>query len=76
MNNNIDYRKLKKYRKILDITLDQIHIDTGISISVLNRLERGFLETIINKEKRDALDSYIKKLEKEAKAEFLKEIEI
>ncbi len=59
--------KLRQLRKLNDITLDEIAMDTGISVGYLNRIERGFISEIKNNVKRKKLENYIKKLEAKTK---------
>ena len=59
--------RLRQLRKINDITLDQVALDTGLSVGYLNRIERGFITEIKNNTKRKRLESYIKKLENKTK---------
>ena len=59
--------KLRQLRKLNDITLDEISMDTGISVGYLNRIERGFITEIKNDAKRKRLENYIKKLETKTK---------
>ncbi len=61
--------RLRQLRKINDITLDQVALDTGLSVGYLNRIERGFITEIKNNTKRKRLESYIKKLENKTKKE-------
>ena len=61
--------RLRQLRKINDITLDQVALDTGLSVGYLNRIERGFITEIKNITKRKRLESYIKKLENKTKKE-------
>ena len=61
--------KLRQLRKINDITLDQVALDTGLSVGYLNRIERGYITEIKNIAKRKRLESYIKKLENKTKKE-------
>ena len=55
--------KLRQLRKLNDITLDEVAMDTGLSVGYLNRIERGFITEIKNNVKRKKLENYIKKLE-------------
>ena len=59
--------KLRKLRIINEITLDEVGLETGISIGYLNRIERGHITEIKNDVKRKKLESYIKNLEKNTK---------
>ena len=59
--------KLRQLRKLNDITLDEVGMDTGLSVGYLNRIERGFISEIKNNVKREKLENYIKKLETKTK---------
>ena len=59
--------KLRQLRKLNDITLDEVGMDTGLSVGYLNRIERGFISEIKNNVKRKKLENYIKKLEAKTK---------
>ena len=61
--------KLRQLRKLNDITLDEVAMDTGLSVGYLNRIERGFISEIKNNVKRKKLENYIKKLENKTKKE-------
>jgi transcriptional regulator with XRE-family HTH domain len=61
--------KLRQLRKINDITLDQVAMDTGLSVGYLNRIERGYITDIKNNLKRKKLENYIKRLENKTKKE-------
>jgi len=61
--------RLRQLRKINDITLDQVAMDTGLSVGYLNRIERGYITEIKNNIKRKRLESYIRKLENKTKKE-------
>jgi len=61
--------RLRQLRKFNDITLDQVAMDTGLSVGYLNRIERGFITEIKNSIKRKKLESYIRKLENKTKNE-------
>ena len=52
--------KLRKLRKINEITLDEVALDTGLSIGYINRIERGYITEIKNEVKRKRLENYIK----------------
>ena len=56
--------KLRKLRKMNEITLDEVALDTGLSIGYINRIERGYITDIKNEVKRARLEKYIKELEK------------
>ena len=60
----MELTKLRQLRKLNDIILDEVAMDTGLSVGYLNRIERGFISEIKNNEKRKKLENYIKKLEK------------
>ena len=68
--------KLRQLRKINDITLDQVAINTGLSVGYLNRIERGYISDIKNAAKRKKLESYIRRLENKTKKEIIKELAI
>jgi len=59
--------KLRMLRKLNDITLDEVALDTGLSIGYINRIERGYIKDIKNDVKRIKLENYIKDLEKKTK---------
>lgn len=61
--------RLRQLRKVNDITLDQVAMDTGLSVGYLNRIERGYITDIKNNIKRKRLESYIRKLENKTKKE-------
>lgn len=58
----MDLTKLRKHRRTLDITLDEVARDTGISVGYLNRIERGFIDKIYDPHKQQILVAYIQKL--------------
>ena len=62
--------KLRKLRKINEITLDEVALDTGLSIGYINRIERGYVTNIKNEVKRKHLETYIKNLERKTKKEL------
>jgi len=62
--------KLRKLRKMNEITLDEVALDTGLSIGYINRIERGYITEIKNEVKRARLEKYIKELEKKTKKEM------
>ena len=62
------FDKLRLYRKINDITLDEVAKATGLSVGYLNRIERGYITEIKNSDKRKKLENYIKKLKKKSEA--------
>ena len=62
--------KLRQLRKINDITLDRVAMDTGLSVGYLNRIERGYITDIKNIQKRKRLENYIRKLEIKTKKEL------
>ncbi|MFC1563237.1 helix-turn-helix domain-containing protein [candidate division KSB1 bacterium] len=53
--------RLRQLRKLNDITLDQVAMDTGLSVGYLNRIERGYITEIKNNVKRKKLENYIKR---------------
>ena len=57
------FKKLRKLRKLNDITLMEVAEKTGLSMGYLNRIERGYVQQIKNDMKRKALVDYIKALE-------------
>lgn len=74
MNNNnhsFDFTRLQLLRKILNITLEVVEREVGISTGYLNRLERGNKENIKNVLKRKRLIIYIQKLKKIVKKKKL-----
>jgi len=62
--------KLRKLRKLNEITLDEVALETGLSIGYINRIERGYITEIKNEVKRKRLENYIKNLEKKTKKEM------
>ena len=64
------FTKLRRLRKINEITLDEVAMDTGLSVGYLNRIERGFIRDIKNATKKKRLESYIRKLENRTKREL------
>jgi transcriptional regulator with XRE-family HTH domain len=62
--------KLRKLRKLNEITLDEVALDTGLSIGYINRIERGYITEIKNEVKRKRLENYIKELEKRTRKEM------
>ena len=64
------FTKLRRLRKINEITLDEVAMDTGLSVGYLNRIERGFILDIKNTTKKKRLESYIRKLENKTKREL------
>lgn len=68
--------KLRQLRKLNDITLDQVAIDTGLSVGYLNRIERGYINDIKNANKRRKLENYIRRLEIKTKKELNKEMSL
>ncbi len=62
--------KLRKLRKLNEITLDEVALETGLSIGYINRIERGYITEIKNEVKRKRLENYIKNLEKKTKREM------
>ena len=62
--------KLRKLRKMNEITLDEVALDTGLSIGYINRIERGYITEIKNEVKRERLEKYIKELEKKTRKEM------
>ncbi len=59
----LDLTRLRRLRKLNEVTLDEVAQITGLSIGYINRIERGYITEIKNKQKRDRLESYIKELE-------------
>ncbi|MFC1513836.1 hypothetical protein ACFL5P_02390 [candidate division KSB1 bacterium] len=53
-----------------EITLDEIALETGLSIGFINRIERGYVAEIKNPSKRKRLENYIQQLEKKTKESF------
>ena len=62
--------KLRKLRKMNEITLDEVALNTGLSIGYINRIERGYITEIKNEVKRKRLESYIKDLERKTRKEM------
>lgn len=62
--------KLRKLRKMNEITLDEVALDTGLSIGYINRIERGYITEIKNEVKRKRLEKYITDLERKTKREM------
>ena len=63
------FTKLRRLRKINEITLDEVAMDTGLSVGYLNRLERGFIQDIKNSAKKKRLENYIRNLESKTQKE-------
>jgi len=61
---------LRKLRKENDITLDEVALETGLSIGYINRIERGYITDIKNEDKRKSLETYIKNLERKSSREM------
>ena len=59
--------KLRMLRKLNDITLDEVALDTGLSIGYINRIERRYIKDVKNDVKRKRLERYIKELERKTK---------
>ena len=57
-------KELRRLRIINDITLDEVSVETGVTIGYLNLIERGIILDIKNNKKRESLKNYIKKLRK------------
>ncbi len=68
--------RLRQLRKLNDITLDQVAVDTGLSVGYLNRIERGFISDVKNSTKRKKLENYIKRLETKTKKDLQKELSL
>lgn len=68
--------RLRQLRKLNDITLDQVAVDTGLSVGYLNRIERGFISDVKNSTKRKKLESYIKRLETKTKKDLHREFSL
>lgn len=68
--------KLRQLRKLNDITLDEVAIDTGLSVGYLNRIERGYINDVKNANKRKKLENYIRRLEVKTKKELNKEMSL
>lgn len=62
--------KLRQLRKLNDIILDEVAVDTGLSVGYLNRIERGYVPDIKNAIKRKKLENYIINLEKKTKKDL------
>ncbi len=62
-DDNFNYKRLKPARRRLELTLDNVAMETGLSIGYLNRLEKGFVPRIKNTTKSKTLKAYIKKIE-------------
>ena len=54
--------ELRRLRVINDITLEEVRVETGISVGYLSLIERGIKRDIRSVEKRKRLEGYIKKL--------------
>jgi len=61
MKSGFDFTELKKVRDAFGFTLEDISGVTGISTSVLNQLERGFLKTVLDDIKRKKLEDFVRK---------------
>ncbi|MFC1554529.1 helix-turn-helix domain-containing protein [candidate division KSB1 bacterium] len=66
----MQFTKLRKLRLMNEITLDEIALETGLSIGFINRIERGYVAEIKNPSKRKRLENYIQQLEKKTKESF------
>ncbi|MFC1553051.1 helix-turn-helix domain-containing protein [candidate division KSB1 bacterium] len=66
----MQFTKLRKLRIMNEITLDEIALETGLSISIISHLERGYVTEIKNPAKRKRIENYIKQLEKKTKEDF------
>ena len=64
MSKKIDFKRLKRLRMLKDITLDDVALNTGLSVGFLNQLERGVYLNIKSDKKRHVLENYIEQLEK------------
>ena len=58
----IKLKELRRLRMINDITLEEVRVETGISVGFLNLIERGIKRDIKSDEKRGILEKYIMKL--------------
>ena len=58
----INLIELRRLRRINDITLEEVRVETGISVGYLSLIERGIRLDIDNDKKRKKLESFIKKL--------------
>lgn len=59
--------RLRRLRKLCDVTLDEIAQETGLSVGYLNRIERGFIADVKNLVKKKRLENCILRLERLAK---------
>lgn len=60
----INLKELRKLRNSFDITLEEVEVETGISLGYLSRIERGIVTDIENDAKRKRVENYILKLRK------------
>ena len=60
----INLTELRRLRMINDITLEEVGVETGMSVGFLNLIERGIKRDIKSDEKREILEKYILKLRK------------
>ena len=58
----INLTELRRLRQINDITLEEVRVETGVSVGYLNLIERGIKRDIRSAEKRQRLENYIMKL--------------
>ncbi|MFC1553372.1 helix-turn-helix domain-containing protein [candidate division KSB1 bacterium] len=66
----MQFTKLRKLRLMNELSLDDVALETGLSIGFINRIERGYVADIKNPAKRKRLENYIKQLEKKTKENF------
>ena len=55
--------RLRRLRKQLDIILNEVAKETGLSVGYINRIERGFIADVKNPQKKKRLENYIEQLE-------------
>ena len=66
----MDYTRFRGYRKLLDITIDDIALEIGISSGYINRIERGYVKEIKNPKLRAAFEAKLQELERRVKAKM------
>ena len=58
----INLTELRRLRRNNDIPLEEVRVETGISVGYLSLVERGIKRDIRSVEKRKRLEKYIMKL--------------
>ena len=70
MENEFKYTRLRRARRLNEEILDEVALNTGISIGYLSKLEMGYVTSIKKETKRKRLEKYIVELEERAKKDF------